>query len=92
MSKYYLARNTLYSSLTNLINISIFSLERQQVIVPGRRAMATGVHPSVTAARMQEVGDFVVCLSFCQHFVVCLSLRQHFVFVVCLSFRQHFVV
>ena len=31
------------------------SLERQQVLVPGRRAMATGVHPSVTAARMQEV-------------------------------------
>merc|ERR1719187_2834702 len=31
------------------------SLERQQVIVPGRRAMASGVHPSVTAARMQEV-------------------------------------
>ena len=33
------------------------SLERQQVLVPGRRAMATGVHPSVTAARMQEVSS-----------------------------------
>jgi len=31
------------------------SLERQQVLVPGRRAMATGVHPSITAARMQQV-------------------------------------
>ena len=36
------------------------SLERQQVLVPGRRAMATGVHPSLTAARMQEAS-----LAFC---------------------------
>ena len=35
--------------------LSMNSLERQQVLVPGRRAMATGVHPSITAARMQQV-------------------------------------
>ena len=100
---YYTARYILYSTnlITHLINIYIFfSLERQQVIVPGRRAMATGVHPSVTAARMQEVEDFVVFFVFCLfvntfafflpfrlHFVVCLCFCSLFVFLsfVCLS-------
>ena len=62
--------------------------------------MATGVHPSVTAARMQEVEDFVVFFVFCLfvntfafflpfrlHFVVCLCFCSLFVFLsfVCLS-------
>ena len=105
---YYTARYILYSTnlITHLINIYIFfSLERQQVIVPGRRAMATGVHPSVTAARMQEVEDFVVFFVFCLFvntfaffclFVYTLSFV--YVFVLCLSFcrlfvfRQHFII
>ena len=46
-----------------ILSLSVNSLERQQVLVPGRRAMATGVHPSITAARMQQVS--LTCDQLC---------------------------
>ena len=53
----FMDRQLLISSFHMITIFTFFmnSLERQQVLVPGRRAMATGVHPSVTAARMQQV-------------------------------------
>ena len=57
--------NILNPHIDVVSSLSVDSLERQQVLVPGRRAMATGVHPSITAARMQQVSlPRWHCLSF----------------------------